>query len=273
MAVAATCWAVCGAGAQSSAPSAMDRFRLHNLEMSKLQPAMIAPLMTADPRLTQYARLSVSHENTSSGAETVNYGNCRGAGVVVAKRFEFDWMPPTYIQHNSTAPDGVGDTSVQAKYRIVSGNRENGNYVVSAAVSRTFATGSHKNGALTGSFTPAVSAGKTFGRFDVISALNGTLPTGKVAQQGRAMGWNTAAQFHATRVLWLELEDNATFYRGGSRDGQTQNFVLPGVLCVLRKKEWQAQHPYFIVGGGMQIATSGFHAYNHNLITEMRVLF
>ena len=27
------------------------------------------------------------------------------------------------------------------------------------------------------------------------------------------------------------------------------------------------------VDAGMQIATSGFHTYNHNLISEVRVLF
>lgn len=258
---------------RADAQARMERFRLHNAKMSELQPAMITPIMTADPRLIQYARFSIAHEYTASHAETVNLGNCRGAGVVVARRFEFDWMPPGYIQHNGAGLDGMGDTSLLAKYRLVSGSAEDGNFAVSAAVGRTFATGSHKNGALTGSYTPMVVAEKTFGRVAFVSALSGTLPTGKVAQQGRSIGWNSAAEFRAARSVWLEIEDNATFYRGGSHDGQVQNFMLPGALCVLRKKEWKAQHPYFIVDAGMQVATSGFHTYNHNLITEMRVLF
>jgi hypothetical protein len=41
----------------------------------------------------------------------------------------------------------------------------------------------------------------------------------------------------------------------------------------VRQKEWKATHPYFIIDGGMQIATSGFYTYNHNLISEMRMIF
>ena len=52
-----------------------------------------------------------------------------------------------------------------------------------------------------------------------------------------------------------------------------QNFVTPAVFYVVRPKEWQPTHPFLIFDCGIQIATSGFHTYNHNLISEMRVLF
>jgi hypothetical protein len=73
--------------------------------------------------------------------------------------------------------------------------------------------------------------------------------------------------------VWLELENNATFYVGGDRNGKKQNFVTPAVFYVLRRKEWKPTHPFLIFDGGMQIATSGFHAYNHNLISKARILF
>lgn len=242
--------------------------------MTDLQPALVTPLVAPDPRLIQYARFSVSHEYTSSHAETVSYGNCRGAGVIVARRFEFDWMPPPYIQHNRRlVADGAGDTSLIAKFRIASGNKENGNFDIAAMVSKTFATGSYKNGAPTGSFTPTLVGGYAFGRFGVISGLGAVLPTGKVAQQGRTILWNTTLQFHATRHIWFEAEDNATFYRGGSHDGEMQNLATPAAFFVFRRKDWKPTHPFVIVNGGMQIATSGFHTYNHNTITEIRVLF
>jgi hypothetical protein len=78
---------------------------------------------------------------------------------------------------------------------------------------------------------------------------------------------------HATRQIWMEVENNATFYKGGIHDGRMQNFATPAVFCVVRKKAWKAFHPWFIVDGGMQLATSGFHTYNHNLVTELRMLF
>jgi hypothetical protein len=52
-----------------------------------------------------------------------------------------------------------------------------------------------------------------------------------------------------------------------------QNFVTPAAFYVVREKAWKPNHPFFVIDGGMQIATSGFHTYNHNLITEARILF
>jgi hypothetical protein len=52
-----------------------------------------------------------------------------------------------------------------------------------------------------------------------------------------------------------------------------QNFVLPAAFYVVRPKNWKPKHAFFIVDAGMQIATSGFHTNNHNLITEARILF
>ena len=52
-----------------------------------------------------------------------------------------------------------------------------------------------------------------------------------------------------------------------------QNFITPAAFYIIRGKNWKPTHPTYIVDGGMQIATSGFHTYNHNLITEVRMLF
>ena len=259
------------AGAQESF---IARFTAHNSKMGALQPSWIVPLVTPDPRLIQYARVSVSHEYTAAHAETVNYGNGRGFGVISGNRYEFDYAPPAYIQHNTAgAIDGFGDTSTLVKYRIASGNAKHGNFDVAAILSHSFATGSYKNGAVTNSFSPAVAGGYAFRRVDVISSLGGCMPTGKIATQGRSIVWNVAGQFHASRSVWFELENNATFYFSGSHDGKMQNFVTPAAFYVLRRKEWKSTHPFLIFDAGMQVATSGFHTYNHNLISETRILF
>jgi hypothetical protein len=249
-------------------------FRQHNAEMTKLQPPMISPLVAADPRLIQFARFSVARQRTAAGTETVNFFNGRGGGVIVARRFEFDVTPPPYVEHNSSAQDGFGDVTALAKVRVASGGSEHGNYAVAAMVAHSFATGSAKNGARTDVWCPTLAGGKTFGkRFDVITALGGTMPTGKIAAQGRSIAWNTTAQLHATHAVWLELEDNATFYFAGSRDRQMQNFVTPAVFYVVRPKRWEPSHSFLIVDAGMQIATSRAPSYNHNLISEVRILF
>ncbi len=245
----------------------------HNTAMTALQPAFITPLVGADPRLIQYFRFSASHEYTATGTETVSYGNARGGGIIVGNRFELDYMPPAYIQHNSIAADGFGDTSAVIKYRIASGNAEHGNFELAAIAGHCFATGSHKNGAATDSFSPTLAGGYTFRRFDVISSLGGVMPTGKILSQGRSIAWTTLTQAHATRHIWLEVENNASFYFAGSHDGMMQNFVTPAAFYVARNKEWKPTHPFLIFDAGMQIATSSFHTYNHNLISEMRILF
>jgi len=204
----------------------------------------------------------------------VSYGNGRGFGVIALNRFEFDYLPPSYIQHNTaTAKDGLGDTSLVGKVRIASGDAEHGNFDVAAILSHSFATGTYKNGAATDAWNPTLVGCLGFRRFNVQSALGGAMPTGKIAAQGRSITWNALTQLHANAHLWLELENNATYYFSGGHDGKMQNFVTPAAFYVLRRKDWKPTHPFFVFNSGMQIATSGFHTCNHNLISEMRILF
>ena len=122
--------------------------------MTALQPAFVTPLVECDPRLIQYLRASFSHEYTAARTETVNYGNGRGFGVIAGNRLEFDYLPPSYMQHNSSAVDGLGDTSTLVKYRIASGNAGHGSFDVAALLNHSFATGTYKNGAATDTWGP-----------------------------------------------------------------------------------------------------------------------
>ncbi len=264
---------IVGTTAAPAQQSFRERFSSHNASMAALQPAMITPLVAPDPRLVQYIKLSFANQYTAAGTQTVNFGNSRGIGLIGGNRFEFDIVPPPYVQHNSSARDGFGDMATLVKYRIVSGNAKHGNYVLTALLNHVFATGSHKNGASTDSYGPAIAGAKAFKRMDVIASVGGTLPTGKIASQGRAVVWHSVFQAHPVRPLWVAVENNATFYFAGKNDGKMQNFVTPTVFYIIRKKEWRPTHPFLIFDSGMQIATSGFHTYNHNLISEMRILF
>ncbi len=163
------------------------------------------------------------------------------AALSSAGRFEFDVLPPPYIQHNGSAQDGFGDTATVLKYRIASGNAESGNFDIAASLGHCFATGSHKNGAASNSFTPTVAGGYAFRRFDVISSVGGTLPTSKTDIQGRSIAWTALAQAHATRHVWFEVENNATFFIGGSRDGKDAELPDPrSFLC--RASEGMESH-------------------------------
>jgi len=264
------------APATTAAPapqSFKDRFFAHNNDMAALQPSWPTPLVESDPRLTQYYRFAFSNQYTAARTQTVNYGNSRGGGIIAWNRIQIDWLPPSYIQHNSSAADGFGDTAALVKYRIVSGNAEHGNYILTALLNHTFAS-SPRNGAATDSWNPTLAGGIGFLRhFDVETSLGGSMPTGKIATQGRSIAWNALLHDHLSQHVWLELENNATFYFAGSHDGKMQNFVTPAAFYIFKRTEWKPTHPFLVFTSGMQIATSGFHTYNHNWISEMRILF
>ncbi len=134
-------------------------------------------------------------------------------------------------------------------------------------------TGAGQNNVLTAVNFPKLAAGKAFGRFNVQSTLGGVLPTDKIAEQGRAIEWNATAQVHPNAHVWLDMENNATLNYGGAHDGKTQNFVTPAAFYMVRRKDWGPEHAVVVFNCGMQIATSRFYLYNHNLVSEMRILF
>lgn len=250
-----------------------DRLNSHNTTMAALQPTWIGPLIQSDSRLTQGARFSVAR-SSAPGAQIFSYGNNHGITLIAGTRFQFDLNPPSFFRnHSAQLQDGWGNASTQVKFRIASGNANHGNFAVAAILEHGFAPGARQNAMLTGYDVPRLAAGKAFGRFDLQSTLDAVLPTGKIDRQGRAMDWNMTAQVHTTSRTWLDIENNATVIFGGPNDGRTQNFITPAAFFAVRKKEWGPRHPVAVFDGGMQIATSRFYCYNHNLITELRILF
>lgn len=264
---------VCSSSVALAQQSFYERLRSNNASMSEVQPAWMGPLIQSDGRLGQAVRLAVSNANFS-GARTINYGNGKGISFIVDHRFQIDFDPPSYFRnHSSTQKDGFGNAGTQVKYRIASGNAGHGNFAVSAVLYHAFAPGINQNLLLTSYYCPSIAAGKSFGRFAVLENVGGFLPTGRIAEQGRAVEWNTTAQFHTTAHTWFDVEDNAAFFHAGPFDGRTQNFITPAGFAMIRRKEWKPRHASLVFACGMQIATSNMHYYNHNLITEMRIVY
>jgi hypothetical protein len=117
--------------------------------------------------------------------------------------------------------------------------------------------------------------GKGFRRLDVQSCANITLPTGDTAKLGRPITWNAVLQYHLGKYAWPEVEQNSTYYRGGKNDGKVQTFATPGIMFGKFKfrPENKTSRIGIGIGAGMQIATSTFHATNHNLVFTARYLF
>ena len=262
--------AFCAAGLH-----AQRSFGEHNSAMASLQPAFITPLVAPDPRLLQYARLSVSHEYTAAGAETVNYGNGRGAGIIAGNRFEFDFVPPPYIQHNSTADDGFGDTSVTGKvsHRVWGcGERQlrhrrspqslfRNRQLQKRRGHRLVQPGYHRRVRLPASI-----------RRDLIARRHAAYRQNLPSREGPSRGtlWRRHMPLRMSGSRWRTTQP---FISRAATTARCRTSSLLRTFYVVRPKAWKPTHPFFIIDGGMQIATSGFHTYNHNLITEARVLF
>ena len=249
---------------------------MHNASRAQSkQPAWSVPLNQPYPMLIQVVRYDAARQVTPTHTDTINFGSFKGLNVIPGFNSEFDLYPPSYFEHNAAAKDGFGDPTFGYKYRIASDNESHGDYVISAQLFATIPTGSYSNGSLDAVLTPTLETGKGWGRFDVISCLGGTLPTGDVLKLGRTIAWNTTAQYKIHKYFFPELESNATYFYGGKNDGKAQNFLEPGLTAGKFKihPSNETSRAGFAFGGGMQIATSGFHTYNHALVFTSRFLF
>jgi len=241
---------------------------------SARQPAWPVPVVAPSSVIVQLARVDFLHQYTSTHTETWNYGNGKGVNLIPFARTEFDINLPPYIQHNAPkVKDGAGDVSFVAKYRMFAAN-EGGNYSTAVQVAFSVPTGSYKNGTAASTVTPTVVAGKGFGKFDIQSAIGGVLPMSSALAIGRTISWNTVAQYKVGKYFWPELEANASYYHGGPNDGKNQTFLTPGLMVSkIKLRQDPKDRLGLVFGGGMQIATSHFHSYNHGLVLTGRLTF
>jgi hypothetical protein len=241
---------------------------------SARQPAWPVPVVAPSAVIVQLARIDFVRQYTSTHTETWNYGNGKGINLIPLARTEFDINLPAYIQHNtSKVQDGAGDFSVVAKYRMFA-RSEDGNYSTSVQMAFSVPTGSYKNGTAVSTITPTVIGGKGFGKFDIQSAIGAVLPTSSIPAIGRTILWNTVAQYKIGKYFWPELEANASYFHGGANDGRNQVFLTPGLIVSrIKLRQNPKDRLGLVFGGGMQIATSHYHSYNHGLVLTGRLTF
>jgi hypothetical protein len=160
--------------------------------------------------------------------------------------------------------------SFLAKYRLLSQNEENGDYILTAFLGWSVPTGTYSNGARHAVITPTIAYGKGIRDFDVQGTFGVGLPTGDTNISGRTYAWNNTFQYRVLRKVWPEVELNSTFIQDGKNDGKKQTFVTPGVVLG-RFRLWGRVG--FTFGGGYQIAATHFHTTNHNGILSIRFPF
>ncbi len=234
------------------------------------QPHWITPLFTTTPRLEEEVRYDIGWQNTAKG-DVTNYGGGKGLEFIPGEHTEIIISPPPYLAHqNPTQLDGFGDTSFLLKYRLLAGNEEAGNYIVTAFLGGSIPTGSYSNGAENAVVTPTIALGKGWGAFDVQGTLGIALPVGDVARLGTPIAYNTAFQYRLLGKLWPELEVTGVLFHDGPHDGRQMVFLSPG-LVVGKIHLWRRLG--LTVGAGEQIAVTSFHTFNHNRVVSVRFPF
>lgn len=238
------------------------------------QPHWITPLATVTPLLEQEFRSDFTREARSGDATEWIYGGSKGLELIPLQRVELLLNVPPYRQYNPAEPgtgpqDGFGDFSLKMKYRLLAAGAESGNYIVTAFLGGSLPTGSAGNGSSEATLSPALAAGKGIGRWDVQTTLGATLPVANAEKLGRPISWNTALQYRLGRGVWPEVESNATWFRGGPNDGETQEFITPGIVTHVPLHGRLG----LTMGIGAQIAVSQFHEYSHAIIFSGRMPF
>jgi hypothetical protein len=250
-------------------------FHDHNGELKEVQPIWVTPLVGTTPLLGQFIREQFVRQKMPGGAAVWNIGNNKGLSLLFSNRVETDLSIPNYVVHGSAeGTDGVGDFCFTTRIRIVSGNRQHGNYSVAAVANQTWATGLAKNGAISWTRGITLVGGKAFGRFAALGSVGTTIPAdSSLATLGRPVAFNSALEMHVTPKVWAQLESNSTFYNGGTHDGKKQTYLTPGVYVVPLRPWNEKSKSYFLVGVGMQFAATHYHASDHSLIVDTKLYF
>jgi hypothetical protein len=235
------------------------------------QPHFVSPIVTTHVMLVQQYRYDMSWQQDPSGSTvTSNYGASRGLEIIPTTRLEVGIFPPGYFVHQSKTPDGFGDFSWQVKYRAFSATEGKGDYFVGLFLGGSFPTGTPPNGLGHSVLTPTLAAAKGLGAWDMQTTIGANLPTTGANLLGRAIVFNTAVDYRIKGKIWPMIEQNSIFWSGGTLDGKKEVFLTPGVVLGSLQL---AERLHLSVGGGLQIAATHFHQYNHRWILSVRLPF
>ncbi len=150
------------------------------------QPHWITPVFTTTPRLEEEFRYDIGLQQTAKG-DVTNYGVSKGLELIPTEHAEIIISPPPYIAHdNPNVHDGFGDMSFLLKYRLLAGNEEHGNYIITAFLGASIPTGSYTNGARNALVTPTFAFGKGWGNFDIQSTVGVGVPVGDTSKMERS---------------------------------------------------------------------------------------
>ncbi|HEV2319996.1 MAG TPA: hypothetical protein VGV18_09610 [Verrucomicrobiae bacterium] len=221
----------------SSGNPALDYFANWFPRVSQIQaeqPHWITPLVTVTPRLEEEYRYDQSWQTLNSRGypQVDNYGATKGLELIPFDPVEVIIGVPGYETENHPHKWGWADETFLVKNRILSGNEENGNYILTAFFGLSVPSGSDDFSSHHYDFMPTIAGGKGWGNFDFQTTLgfsisdNGFVKTGA----GNSLVWNSALQYRVKELFWPEVEFTYAWWPTGLHQGLNQLLITPGVV-------------------------------------------
>jgi hypothetical protein len=258
------------------------------------QPDWIRPLVTTTPRLSQTFRFDFDDQQNGTGSQgngqhIVSYPTGR-VEFIPAWNLQLEFAPPPY--ETATGPkgdaQGLGDWPIfLVKYRFLSANEQNGDYIVSGffQMSEPLGTaGKISNNVLIAQ--PSLAAGKGWGDFDIQSTIGvqiplaglsspGSTPETNMNHFGDPILWNTTFQYHFMQYFWPELEVNYEYWPNGVHEGLNQVLLTPGIIFGRFKigQDSPTRSINLQFGVGYQVAVTSNPVIKNNFVATLRISF
>ena len=262
------------------------------------QPHWMTPLVTVTPRLEQELRWDFYDQQNGAGTQgnaqhLLSDGGPGGPRVEFIPTYDTEVIlaaPPTI---SASGPRGTqtsaGDwPAFLVKYRFISANEQNGNYIVTGFFQMSVPSGygaGISNNVLVAQ--PTLAWGKGWGDFDIQSTISVQVPvdsyfcssadcgaaprTGSVVRTfGDPVLWNTTFQYHLFQYFWPAVEVNYEYWPNGTHAGLNQVLLTPELIL---GRFQIAPRQSLIVGAGYQIAVTNNPVTQNNFVASVRLTF
>ena len=146
------------------------------------QPHWMTPVVTVTPRLEQEYRYDQTWQNRPGDTNVTNYGAGKGLEIIPTSNTEVILGQPSYVSSTTRkgTTQGFADETFLLKYRGLSENEENGNYIVTGFLGVSIPTGSNAFTNHHTIITPTLAGGKGWGTrewgFDIQSTAVSRFP-------------------------------------------------------------------------------------------------
>ncbi len=221
-------------------------------------------------------------EKRGNGSTLDIYDSGKGLELIPTYTNELLINLPAYqVKGNTKSPASgwLDDQFLVVKQRLLSANEQDGNYILTAFLGVTAASGNAAFTNHTWVVTPTIAGGKGWGDFDIQATLGVAIPTDGQSTLGTSIATNVTFQYHFLQYFWPEFEVNDTqWLNGNERGGKNQVLLTPGIIF---GRFALTDRLRAIFGGGYQFAVSPKYAdtseqtpaYNHAWILTGRIAF